>query len=132
MSNPAPGFAKHPNYRVVATQTPQRARVLVGDTVIADSRAAFEVAETNHPPVWYFPPKDVDEERLEPSETTSYCPFKGRASYWNVTAEDRTVADAAWAYLEPYDECRALTGYYAFYPDRVRVEVGGTEQRPTR
>jgi len=125
MSNPAPGFARYPHHRVVANPTPQHVRALVGDTVIADSRATLLVEESRHDPVWYFPPDDVDEQHLLPTATSTYCPFKGHASYWSIQAQGETLEDAVWAYLEPFDECQALTGYYAFYPDRVRLEVAG-------
>ena len=96
----------------------------------ADTRAAFRVEESRHEPVWYFPPEDVNARLLAPTETTTYCPFNGHASYWTIDAEGERSPDAVWAYLAPYDECRALAGYYAFYPDRVRLEVGGEVQRP--
>lgn len=131
MSNPAPGFARHPNYRVMATQSPRHVRALVGDEVVADSRAAFLVEESGHDPVWYFPPHDVRDRLLTPTETSSYCPFKGHASYFTVEAGGQRLEDAAWAYLAPYDECRSLAGYVAFYADRVRIEVDGRSQRPT-
>ncbi len=130
MNNPAPGFARHPDHRVIATRTPRHVRVLVGDTVLADSRAAFLVEESRHDPVWYFPPEHVAQDRLTPTESTSYCPFKGHASYWTIDASGETLKDAVWAYLAPFDECRALAGYFAFYPDRVQLEVGGEAQRP--
>ena len=131
MGNPAPGFKQFPNHRVTATDMPSHVRVLVGDIEIADSRAAILVDETCHDPVWYLPPDDVSRDVLVPSDTRTYCPFKGYASYWNVDLPHTLVEDAAWAYLEPYDECRTLTGYFAFYPDRVTIEVDGEAQRPT-
>jgi uncharacterized protein (DUF427 family) len=131
MNNPAPGFAKYPAHRVVATQTPRHVRVLVGDVVIADTRAALEVEESRHDPAWYFPPGDVDQSVLTSTESSTYCPFKGHASYWTIDAAGEHLEDAVWAYLAPYDECRSLAGYFAFYRDRVRLEVDGEVQRPT-
>ncbi|MFU8817942.1 MAG: DUF427 domain-containing protein [Pseudomonadales bacterium] len=125
MSNSAPGYTSYPDHRVVAAQPPRHVRVLVNDTVIADSRAAILVEESRHDPVWYFPPNDVVEQSLQPSDRSSYCPFKGHASYWSIVTPGATLDDAVWAYLTPYDEFRALAGYYAFYRDRVRLEVAG-------
>jgi len=132
MSNPAPGFDQYPNHRVTATQSPRHVRALVGDLLIADSRAAFLVEESRHDPVWYSPPDDVDFSLLTPTETTTYCPFKGYASYWTVDAPGDRRENAVWAYLQPYDECRALAGYLAFYPDQVRIEVAGAPSGPRR
>ena len=131
MGNPAPGFKQFPNHRVTATQTPSHVRVLVDGTEIADSRAAVLVHETRHDPVWYLPPEDVVRDVLVPSDSRTYCPFKGYASYWTIDLPHRQVEDAVWAYLEPYDECRSLAGCFAFYPDRVTIEVDGEAQRPT-
>jgi uncharacterized protein (DUF427 family) len=131
MSNPAPGFTRYPNHRVVATQSPRHVRVLVGEEVIADSRTVFQVEESQHDPVWYFPPQDVNQNLLRPTDTTTYCPFKGNASYYTIEVGNQSLEDAVWSYREPFDECRALAGCYAFYPDRVRVEVDGEPQRPT-
>ncbi|HEX7036637.1 MAG TPA: DUF427 domain-containing protein [Pseudomonadales bacterium] len=131
MSNPAPGFARYPNHRVTVTRRPSHVRALVGDAVVADSRAALLVEESGHAPVWYFPAEDVHEGRLTPTDSSSYCPFKGHASYFTVEAGGARLEDAAWAYPAPYDECRSLAGYVAFYPDRVAIEVDGDRQRPT-
>ena len=123
MSNPAPGFSRYPDHRVVITPSARHVRALCRGEVIAETRAAFEVDESRHDPVWYFPPEDVRQHLLVPSDTTSYCPFKGHASYFTVELGANAVADAAWAYLTPFDECLALAGYYAFYTDRVTIEV---------
>jgi len=97
MSHPAPGFAQYPNHRVTATQSPRHVRVRAGETVIADSHAAFRVEESRHEPVWYFPPDDVDTRLLIPTEHTTYCPFKGHASYWIIDAPGERRDNAVWA-----------------------------------
>lgn len=37
-ANPAPGFAKHPDHKIVLTPADGRMRASVGDATIADSR----------------------------------------------------------------------------------------------
>ena len=128
MNNSAPGFQQHPNYEVLIEPSPARIRVLVGDTVLADSQKAVAVTETRHRPVWYLPREDVIENLLSATDTSTHCPFKGDASYWSVTTEDGTLDDVMWSYLTPYDECLALQGYVSFYTDRVTLEIDGELQ----
>jgi uncharacterized protein (DUF427 family) len=70
----------------------------------------------------YFPPGDVMTEFLEPSATSTYCPWKGNANYHHVIVDDRRNEDAAWYYPEPYDAASAIEGYIAFWKG---VEVSG-------
>ncbi len=90
--------------------------VVVCDGItIADTRHAFRVLETTHPPNYYFPPNDVVTDALTRSTHASFCEWKGRATYWNV----RGRPDAAWSYPQPYDTFAAITDYVAFYPGRM-------------
>lgn len=95
--------------------------VRAADKVIADTRRALELREAGYPPVFYIPRGDADIALLARSTHTSYCPYKGEASYYSVTGG---TADAAWSYEAPYDAVAAIRGHLAFYPDRVdAIEV---------
>ncbi len=61
-----------------------RVRVTFGHHTIADTTSALELREASYPPVYYVPMADVDHAALRPSDTTSYCPYKGDASYYDV------------------------------------------------
>ncbi|WP_062541851.1 DUF427 domain-containing protein, partial [Mycobacterium celatum] len=74
--------AGHP---ITIEPTTGRVRVRVKGEVMADTRAALGLREATIPVVQYIPFDDVVSERLTPSDTTTYCPFKGEASYYNVT-----------------------------------------------
>ena len=128
MNNSAPGFQNHPNYEVKIEPTSTHIRVLVGDTVIADTHNAVAVTETKHRPVLYLPREDLDESLLSATDTSTHCPFKGDASYWSVTTSDGTLVDVMWSYLTPFDECLALQNYVSFYTDRVQLEIDGELQ----
>ncbi|MGB3180908.1 MAG: DUF427 domain-containing protein [Cyclobacteriaceae bacterium] len=103
-------------------------RVIINGKVVADSNKSYRVLETSHPPVFYIPASDVRTEWIKPSEQTSYCEFKGRASYaeFDDGAEQRKAV--AWYYTEPTETFSAIKGYYAFYPSKAdRCYVGEEE-----
>ena len=123
-SGPAPGFEQYPNHSVDIAPEPRLVVARVSGRELARSTAAFIVQESRYPPVWYLPREDVDTDCLSPSETTTYCPFKGTASYFHITAAGEQLADAVWSYETPFDECAPLAGYVSFYADRVDIQVG--------
>jgi uncharacterized protein (DUF427 family) len=124
MANPAPGWANKPEHRVDLYPDTRRVKVMFGGKVIADSAAPLRVEETGHGPVYYIPAKDMSLSLLKKTEHTTYCPFKGTASYWTIEAGGKTAENAIWGYEAPYDETSRLAGHYAFYGNRVdSVEV---------
>lgn len=93
--------------------------VVLGGVTIADTRAAYRVLETSHPPNYYFPPGDLLDGAVEASGGTSFCEFKGRASYWTVRGGDRAEENAAWSYVTPSPAFRMIQDHLAFYPGRM-------------
>jgi uncharacterized protein (DUF427 family) len=84
--------------------------------VIADSDRTILV-EGNH----YFPREDVKSDLLAPSSESSFCPWKGDASYHDLVVGDTTNAGAAWYYAEPYEAAAPIKDYVAFWKG-VEVE----------
>jgi uncharacterized protein (DUF427 family) len=80
---------------------PERIRVLVDGTTLADTTRAYRVLETAGAPVYYVPPADVRSDLLAPTEHHSVCEWKGDASYWSIVLPDRTIPNAAWSYPDP-------------------------------
>ena len=128
MSNPAPGFVDHPNHIVAIEPFDGTITVNVMDQAVARSDRAFIVKESRHGDVAYLPIEDVEQALLTATDATSYCPFKGHASYWSVTVGDETLDNAMWSYQQPFDECEELRGLVAFYdakfPDQISVTLG--------
>ena len=85
-------------------------------TVIAESDDIVTV-EGNA----YFPRDSVRGEFLQPSDTTTVCPWKGTASYLSLEVDGQLNADAAWFYPEPKDAAKEISGRVAFWKG---VEVG--------
>jgi uncharacterized protein (DUF427 family) len=114
--NSGPGYKKHPEHRITTHPAGVRVRVVLRGEVIADTRDAIELSESNYPVVYYLPRQDVKMDRLVRSAHHTYCPFKGQASYFSVV--DGPV-DAVWSYERPYDEVAVIKERLAFYPDKV-------------
>jgi uncharacterized protein (DUF427 family) len=111
-----------PDHEITVTPSPDRVLVRSGETAIADSRSTLVLQEANYPPVRYIPLADVDRSLLAPSDLTTYCPYKGDASYYSIAGAERGT-DAVWFYDEPYPAVAEIKGHVAFYPDRVEVTV---------
>lgn len=99
--------------------TPDHVVVVHRGVTIADSTAAFRVLETSQPPAFYLPPADVAVGHLVPSTHRTFCEWKGTASYFDLRVADDVVRDAAWTYLDPMPDFSVVTGYVAFYAQRV-------------
>ena len=118
-------YHEYPDYRVDLEPSDESVRVRIGGELIAESDRALVVRETKHDPVTYVPLEDVRQELIEPTSHTTFCPFKGDASYWTVRAGDRVEENVIWGYADPFEQVAGLKGYVAFYPDRVEWERGG-------
>jgi len=114
-----------PYHRVDVRRSSRHVQVLAGDTVVAESDAALVLDETGYPLRWYLSPDDVVVP-LEATTTSTYCPYKGDASYWSVRLPDgRELTDAAWGYPEPLPESLRIAGRVSFMHDDLRVLVDG-------
>lgn len=115
----SPGHQKWPTHEIREERVPQRVKVEVRGDVVADSSDVIRVDEDRHPARYYFPRADVRMDALVRSNTTTECPFKGVAHYFDLKIGEKTFADAVWTYEEPYDEHRQLKDRVAFYDERI-------------
>ena len=108
-----------------------RVIVRLAGRIIADTTDAMTLREAKYAPVHYIPRGDVVMSALEPSPTTSYCPYKGEATYYSVRASGG-ARDVAWCYEVPYPAVADIAGRLAFYSDRVdAIEERATAGEPT-
>lgn len=105
-----------------------RVHVQVDGVTVADSARGVVLLERGLPPRYYLPREDVVLTMLEPSSTTTTCPYKGEASYYSVRVADHVVPDAAWVYESPYPLVAKIAGMLSFYPDKVEYSVDGRRQ----
>ena len=108
-----------PDHPISIEANPSRVVVTVGGKVIADTRAALTLRESSYPIVQYIPRRDVDMAALARSKHTTYCPYKGDASYYSILAGGDRSLNAVWTYETPFEAMAQIKDYVAFYPDRV-------------
>ncbi|HEX3910757.1 MAG TPA: DUF427 domain-containing protein [Solirubrobacteraceae bacterium] len=108
-----------PKHPITIESNPARVLVSAGGRTVADTTSALTLREADYPPVQYIPLADVDRSLLEPTDHTSYCPFKGDASYFNIPAGGQRSENAVWTYEAPHAAVVEIEGHVAFYPDRV-------------
>ena len=117
--------ARDTRKRVDVVPSDRHVRIEIDGELVAESRTPHALFETTLPPRWYLPLEDVREDLLVPSETSTNCPYKGRASYWSVQVGDRLHEDIAWTYPEPVVECPRIAGLVCFFNERVDLRVDG-------
>lgn len=81
-----------------------------GGTILAETDE-YEVVEGNI----YFPPGSVNMEYFSESDKHTHCPWKGDASYYNVTVDGELNPNAAWYYPETFEKADHIKGYVAFW-----------------
>jgi uncharacterized protein (DUF427 family) len=89
--------------------------------VVVDTTATTGVYETALAPRLYVDRAQVRGARLVRSTTTSYCPYKGTATWWHLELGATVAHDAAWSYDDPLPESLPIRGLIGF--DEARVEV---------
>lgn len=94
-------------------------QVSVDGEIIADSKDIIRVDEDGSPSRFYFPRADVRMGKLTRNDTSTDCPFKGRAHYFAVNAGRKRFEDAVWSYEAPFEAHSALQNRLAFYDDKI-------------
>jgi uncharacterized protein (DUF427 family) len=80
--------------------------------VIAESSETI-VVEGNH----YFPIDSVNKSYLVESQHSTFCPWKGKASYYSLNVDGKQNTDAAWYYADAKDAAKEIQGRLAFWKD---------------
>lgn len=114
-------YPPNPYHRVDCRPTRRRLRVSVADTVLVDTDDTVILFETALEPRLYVDPSHVRTDLLRRSETSSYCNYKGFATYWSAVVGDQVVEDVAWSYADPPPESLPIKGFLSF--DGARADV---------
>jgi uncharacterized protein (DUF427 family) len=114
-------YPPNPYHRVDCRPTSRRLTVVVNEVAVVDTTRTVAVFETGLAPRLYVDPAHVRTDLLRRTDTTSYCNYKGRATYWSVVVGDVVIEDAAWSYDAPLAESAIIAAHLSF--DETKVDV---------
>ncbi|MEG3125490.1 DUF427 domain-containing protein [Sphingomonas sp. GB1N7] len=109
----------------IAEPSASRIKIEHHGIVVASSRACIRTLETSHPPSYYIPPSDIAPGVLRRAAGSSFCEWKGAASYWDVVIGDVVLPRVGWSYANPSPAFAILRDHVAFYAgpfDRCSVD----------
>ncbi|MGB6512335.1 MAG: DUF427 domain-containing protein [Mycobacterium sp.] len=114
-------YPPNPYHRVDCRPTRRRLRVEVAETTLVDTDDTVIVFETAVEPRLYVDPSHVRTDVLRQTDTSTYCNYKGVATYWAAVIGDAVVEDVVWSYQDPPPESLPIKGFLSF--DAARAEV---------
>lgn len=117
-------YPPNPYHRVDCRPTTRRLRVTLAGTTLVDTADTVVVFETALLPRLYVSPALVSTDLLRRSDTSSYCNYKGHATYWSAILDESTgtvLDDVAWSYEDPLPESLPIAGLLSF--DETKVEA---------
>jgi uncharacterized protein (DUF427 family) len=122
---------RDPHKRVDAIPSSRNVRIEVDGVEIANTNRPTLLFETGLPTRYYISRADVRLDLLEPTETMTQCPYKGRAQYWSIKTGEKVHKDFVWSYPFPIPECPKIEKLMAFFNERVDIYVDGElQERP--
>jgi len=120
---------KDPYKRIECLPSSREVRIEVDGVIVAQSNSSVFLHETLLRTRYYLPATAIkDWTMLKPSETTTFCPYKGQASYYDLHVGDRGIKDVIWYYVYPTQESAAIQGRLCFYNEKVDVFVDGVKE----
>lgn len=112
--------AEHP---ITISQLPERLVVRFKGVIVAQTDNALKLQEAKYPAVYYVPRADIETAYFQRSAHTTYCPYKGPASYFNLVVAGERADNAVWSYETPYPAMAEIKDHVAFYVDQVTFEL---------
>ncbi|MGA7465677.1 DUF427 domain-containing protein [Mycobacterium sp.] len=114
-------YPPNPYHRVDCRPTKRRLRVTVAGNILVDTDDTLILFETALEPRLYVDPAHVRTDLLRQTDTSTYCNYKGSATYWAAAVGSTLVQDVAWSYLDPPPESLPIKGFLSFDAGRAQV-----------
>lgn len=118
------GYASRPDHKLLVKPADGAFFVIAGEMALAQNVKALVLEEGSYPPAFYFPREAVDMTLLRRTGHSTWCPFKGRASYFSI-GDDPALENAVWSYEDPFLEIAEIKDHLAFYADKVAIKEKG-------
>ena len=100
--------------------------------MIAESSSPYLLFETGLPVRYYLPKTSLNFELVEPTETVSFCPYKGSANYYSIILDGKEYKDYVWWYRYPTPESITIAGRVCFYNEKVDIYIDGAKEEKPR
>lgn len=125
--SPGPGQESVWDYPRPAIAEPTEAHIVIEHCgrIVVDTRSSVRTLETSHPPSYYIPCADIAAGFLRRAAGSSFCEWKGAATYWDVVIDHMVLARVGWSYATPTPSFEMLRDHVAFYAapfDRCMVD----------
>lgn len=118
---------RDPFKRIDVVRSARHVRIELAGVLLAESRQPSLLFETGLPVRYYLPAEDVRFDRLAPSDTVTWCAYKGRATHWS--ADDTSGAvDVCWTYTDPRNDAAPVRDLIGFYQERIDLTVDGVRR----
>jgi uncharacterized protein (DUF427 family) len=114
-------YPPNPYHRVDCRPTKRGLRVSAAGATLVDTVDTVIVFETALEPRLYVQPAHVRVDLLRRTDSSTYCNYKGYATYWAAALGDTVIEDVAWSYEDPPPECLPIKGFLSFDASRVDV-----------
>lgn len=127
------GHFPDPYKRIDIRDSHRRVEIMLdGEKLATTTRARF-LFETGVPVRYYIPAEDARMDLMSPSDTITYCPYKGSAHYHTLTLNGKTYEDLVWYHPYPIAECIPIKDYISFYWTKVdEILIDGAPQSEVR
>ena len=121
---------RDPYHRVDVLHSSRHVKVVLGGVVVAETNRPSLLFETGLPTRYYIPKVDSRLDLLTPTNTSTRCPYKGKASYWSVSVDGKEFKDIVWSYPAPIPECPKIENLLCFYDEKVDAVYVDSELQP--